>query len=361
MSPSAGLEQFIDTPVKRYSSGMYVRLAFSVAAFLEPEILIIDEVLSVGDAQFQLQCMQRMEEIVEDGRTLLVRLPRSRPCRQICRRAIFLQHGKIIFDGATRNAVAAYEESTRQTTENQHQQTLSENEALSEAPAPAEAPSEAPTRAETPGDEACEPPTEESTRVEVPSEDTSAEPPSEEPTPLKDWPDLSTAPGNDVVKLEAVRVVDANGLPVENLLTTQTAIIEIEFVVLEGGKYLQPGLIFTDALGNTLFWTIDTDPILRRSAMESGRYKSSMVIPADFLAPGTIFIDVGLGQIAGGVESHVYERKVVSFNVIDDFSEDSVRCGYQGPLPGLIRPRMQWITAERQIADKLLIPADPVA
>ena len=59
----AGLEQFIDTPVKRYSSGMYVRLAFSVAAFLEPEILIIDEVLSVGDQQFQDRCMQRMEEI----------------------------------------------------------------------------------------------------------------------------------------------------------------------------------------------------------------------------------------------------------------------------------------------------------
>ena len=57
----SGLEQFIDTPVKRYSSGMYVRLAFSVAAFLEPEILIIDEVLSVGDEQFQKQCMQRME------------------------------------------------------------------------------------------------------------------------------------------------------------------------------------------------------------------------------------------------------------------------------------------------------------
>ena len=95
----AGLEQFIDTPVKRYSSGMYVRLAFSVAAFLEPEILIIDEVLSVGDQQFQSQCMQRMEEIIKDGRTLIFVSHGAGLVQQVCRRAVLLQRGKIIFDG----------------------------------------------------------------------------------------------------------------------------------------------------------------------------------------------------------------------------------------------------------------------
>ena len=73
----SGVEKFIDTPVKRYSSGMYVRLAFAVAAHLEPEILFVDEVLSVGDAEFQRRCLGRMEELANTGRTVRVRLPRA--------------------------------------------------------------------------------------------------------------------------------------------------------------------------------------------------------------------------------------------------------------------------------------------
>ena len=109
----AGLEQFIDTPVKRYSSGMYVRLAFSVAAFLEPEILIVDEVLSVGDQQFQSQCTQRMEQIIKDGRTLIFVSHGAAQVQQVCRRAIFLQHGRMIFDGAVDDALAAYADSIK--------------------------------------------------------------------------------------------------------------------------------------------------------------------------------------------------------------------------------------------------------
>lgn len=67
----AEIEQFLDTPVKRYSSGMYVRLAFSIAAHLEPEILIVDEVLAVGDVEFQKKCLGRMEQVGEEGRTIL--------------------------------------------------------------------------------------------------------------------------------------------------------------------------------------------------------------------------------------------------------------------------------------------------
>ena len=123
----AGLEQFIDTPVKRYSSGMYVRLAFSVAAFLEPEVLIIDEVLSVGDAQFQIQCMQRMEQIIKDGRTLIFVSHGAGVVQQVCRRAIFLQKGKIMFDGAADDALAAYEKSSQQDSNVEEQATASQS------------------------------------------------------------------------------------------------------------------------------------------------------------------------------------------------------------------------------------------
>ena len=122
----SGLEQFIDTPVKRYSSGMYVRLAFSVAAFLEPEILIIDEVLSVGDQQFQNRCMQRIEEIVGDGRTLLFVSHGAGLVQRVCRRAVLLRRGEIIFDGDANDAFDAYEESAKQETLDKYQQTSSD-------------------------------------------------------------------------------------------------------------------------------------------------------------------------------------------------------------------------------------------
>ena len=156
--------------------------------------------------------------------------------------------------------------------------------------------------------------------------------------------------------MKAIRVVDFQGCPVESLLTTQPASVEIEFVVLQGAKYLQPVLMFTDALGNTLFWSTDTNPVLRRTPMEKGRYKSSMLIPADFLAPGKISINVRLIQLVDGPTRHALVDNLLSFDVIDDFSEDSVRCGHKGPLPGFIRPRMKWITNRQSIECE---PVDP--
>ena len=111
-----------------------------------------------------------------------------------------------------------------------------------------------------------------SSEREPPSEEpASEEPPSEQPTSFKEWPDVSTAPGDDVVKLKVVQVGDFQGCPVESLSTTQPASVEIEFVVLQGARYLQPVLMFTDALGNTLFWSTDTNPGPRRTPMDKGR------------------------------------------------------------------------------------------
>ena len=146
----------------------------------------------------------------------------------------------------------------------------------------------------------------------------------------------------------AVRVVDSQGCPVEELLTTQSASVEIEFVVLRGGKYLQPNLSFTDALGNALFWSTDTNPALRCKPMDERQYKSSMLIPADFLAPGTISVHIGIIQIADEFVVHALATNVLSFCVIDDFSEGSIRCGYQGLIPGFVRPRMKWTTEKQE-------------
>ena len=104
----AQIEKFIDTPVKRYSSGMYVRLAFAVAAHLQPEILIIDEVLAVGDADFQKKCIGKMKDVSQSGRTVLFVSHQLGMVRNLCSRCIHLSKGKIAYDGKTEASISHY-------------------------------------------------------------------------------------------------------------------------------------------------------------------------------------------------------------------------------------------------------------
>ena len=103
---------------------------------------------------------------------------------------------------------------------------------------------------------------------------------------------MDGAPGDDIVKFRAVRILGSEGSLAESLLTTQSANIEIEFVVLRGGKYLQPTVLLKDSAGNAVFWSSEPNPELRRTPMDEGKYKSSMLIPAAFLAPGTILVSM---------------------------------------------------------------------
>lgn len=104
----AEIERFIDTPVKRYSSGMYVRLAFAVAAHMESEILLVDEVLAVGDAQFQLKCLGKMGEVAKEGRTILFISHNMAAVRRLCSRGIVLDDGQIRFSGEIGNSISLY-------------------------------------------------------------------------------------------------------------------------------------------------------------------------------------------------------------------------------------------------------------
>lgn len=105
----SGIEQFLDTPVKRYSSGMYVRLAFSVAAHLEPDILLVDEVLAVGDAEFQKKCLGKMDEVTHTlGRTILFVSHNMDAVNRLCKRTIWLDHGKIAMEGETGAVIEKY-------------------------------------------------------------------------------------------------------------------------------------------------------------------------------------------------------------------------------------------------------------
>lgn len=102
------VEKFIDTPVKHYSSGMKVRLAFAVAAHLEPEILIVDEVLAVGDVAFQKKCLGKIGSVAKDGRTILLVSHNMLAIQSMCTRGVMLQHGRMFFDGDTNQAASQY-------------------------------------------------------------------------------------------------------------------------------------------------------------------------------------------------------------------------------------------------------------
>ncbi|HUH14398.1 MAG TPA: polysaccharide ABC transporter ATP-binding protein [Gaiellaceae bacterium] len=104
----SGIARFLDTPVKRFSSGMQVRLAFSVAAHLEPEILLVDEVLAVGDAEFQRKCLGKMHDVTRQGRTVIFVSHNLAAVRSLCSRALLLDKGRLLFDGDTDGAIERY-------------------------------------------------------------------------------------------------------------------------------------------------------------------------------------------------------------------------------------------------------------
>ena len=104
----AAIEQFLDTPVKRYSSGMYVRLAFAVAAHLEPEILIVDEVLAVGDSEFQKKCLGKIREVATGGRTILFVSHNLQALSVLCNRGMFFRAGTLEYTGRVKEAIDLY-------------------------------------------------------------------------------------------------------------------------------------------------------------------------------------------------------------------------------------------------------------
>src|SRR6218665_1339599 len=107
----AGVEKFLDTPLKHYSSGMQLRLAFAVAAFLENEILIVDEVLAVGDAEFQRKCMNKMSDVSKSGRTILFVSHNMSAVKQLCQRGIVMNQGQLVYDAPIQNAIEYYNSS----------------------------------------------------------------------------------------------------------------------------------------------------------------------------------------------------------------------------------------------------------
>lgn len=273
----SGVEKFIDTPVKRYSSGMKVRLAFAVAAHLEPEILLIDEVLAVGDSQFQKKCINKMEDVGQQGRTVLFVSHNMTAVNRLCPRTILLDNGKIFLDGLTNEVVSAY---------------LTSGSGI---------------------------------------------------TAVQEWTNIKKAPGNEIVRLRAVRIISEEGSIVETIDIRKSVGIEMEYEVLQPDHVMLPYYKFYNDEGIRIFASVDTDSIWRGRRRPRGRFKSTAWIPGNLLSEGMVFISASM-KTTSQRYPYFNEPDSVAFQVTDNLDGGSARGDYGGKLAGAVRPLLNWKT-----------------
>lgn len=273
----SGIGKFLDTPVKRYSSGMRVRLAFSVAAHLEPDILVIDEVLAVGDADFQKKCLNKMEDVGQEGRTVLFVSHNMPAVTRLCGRVILLEGGKVLEDGPSQRVVSRY---------------------LTTGTG---------TRA------------------------------------AREWDDTMKAPGKEVARLRAVMARTEDKEISDTFDIRQAIRLEMEFEVIRPGHLLLPHFALRTERGEVAFITVDVDPAWRGCPRPVGNYVSSVLIPGNFLAEGTMFVSCNCITLNPDVVQF-HELNVISFQIIDTLEGDSARGDYSREMPGVVRPLLQWTT-----------------
>ncbi len=272
------IEKFVETPVKWFSSGMYVRLAFSVAAHLEPEILMMDEVLAVGDAAFQQKCLDKMRDIRRQGRTIFFVSHDMTAITRLSKRVVLLEGGRVVSDGPAQQVVKDY---------------LSSNWMAGAERA---------------------------------------------------WDDESQAPGNEIARLCRVRVRGEEGatLPVADI--RRPVGIEVAYDVLEEGRALSPVVELYNEEGTEIFSTHDTGAEWRRRPRARGRYTSTVWIPGNLLAEGSLIAHVSLMSHHPATALHAHAPNAVAFQVVDSQTGDSARGDYVGPMPGVVRPLLRWTT-----------------
>jgi lipopolysaccharide transport system ATP-binding protein len=271
----SGVSQFLDTPVKRYSSGMYVRLAFSVAAHFEPEILLVDEVLAVGDAEFQRRCLGRMEDFGANGRTVLFVSHNLQAVSQLCDRAILIEEGRIARDGPSGDVVAHYLQTTAGTGSS------------------------------------------------------------------RTWDDLQSAPGDDLVRLRSVRIVDRNGKTADYVDVREPVGVEIAFRVLREGEPVVPKLKLV-ADGRIAFNAMDIDERWHEPS-PPGDYVATAWVPGNYLNEGLMSVDAAVCSIRSPkLHHHVSVYEAVSFHVQDPGEGDSARGTFTGQWRGVVRPLLDW-------------------
>lgn len=273
----SGVEKFIDTPVKRYSSGMRVRLAFAVAAHLEPEIVLIDEVLAVGDIQFQKKCLNKMQDIGQKGRTVLFVSHNMQAVTRLCPRTILLNNGRVLADGPSHEIISVYMNS------------------------------EKPTKA------------------------------------VREWFSPAEAPGDEVVRLCAIRIRAEEGGITDVMDIRKPVYIEMEYEVLKPNYIFLVHYHLFNSDGIQLFESIENDPSWIECPRPVGHYVSTSCIPGNFLSEGILFVSPSIRTLNPEIR-RLRVNDAVAFQVIDSLDGNSARVNYIGDLGGVVRPLLKWET-----------------
>ncbi len=268
----AEVKKFLDTPVKRYSSGMYVRLAFAVAAHLDPEILVVDEVLAVGDADFQKKCLGKMRDVGADGRTVLLVSHNMGSIASLCTRAILLESGRVVADGSSSDTILQHLSGSKSLTDFQSGRHV----------------------------------------------------------------------GNHQGRLLRVWAENTQGVQCTSFRIDQRIRIVMEYrLLLPAPIAPYPNFHVLDERGQYVFCTSDR----LDSAKIPGDYTASCTIPANLLNNGAYFIGAALTASHNGIEVCFYERDALTINLTEPQSQDiceAPRFGYAGPIPGVVRPKLDW-------------------
>jgi lipopolysaccharide transport system ATP-binding protein len=277
----AEIRKFIDTPVKYYSSGMYVRLGFSVAAHMEPDILIVDEVLAVGDGLFQKKCMNKMQDVGQLGQTVLFVSHDMAAITRLCNRAILLEQGRVLRDGPSHEVVAEYLYSGQMNA-------------------------------------------------------------------VSEWPDPARAPGDEIVRMRAVRIRTEDGQTTNTVDIRQAVRVEIEYDVLEPGHILVPSFGFSNEEGICAFLVNDRDPAWRRKTRPPGRFVSTAWIPGNFLSEGTLIVGAGI-VTESPWHLHCDVPGALAFHVVENSEVGAARGDSAEKWIGVVRPFLKWTTQHSRL------------
>ncbi len=282
----ADIGNFIDAPVRKYSSGMTIRLGFAVASHLDPEILLLDEVLAVGDAAFQKKCFDKIAEFKKSGRTIIFVSHDLNQVANICERAVWIENGQIKKSGSSREVADCYLESVSNV--------LRSNAA-------------------------------------------------ERTVMAREWPDTATALQNQSALIKKVSAKTKEGKPAGKLTTSDSFNIEVEFETKEENVFCGMTVIFYDAGGNCVLGTIGNhEPNWYGKPMPKGRYISVCRIPANFFNDG--WFDVSLNLFGRHFNDSCLTNKILRLQILDG---PAVRNDYYGRYDGAIRPLFDWSTCRK--------------
>ncbi len=272
----AEVEQFIDTAVKHYSSGMYLRLAFAVAAHLEPEILIVDEVLAVGDSAFQRKCLGKMGEVASSGRTVLFVSHNLQAVSNLCGRALLLSAGRVAADGPCADVVAAYLED--------------------DSPAMGR---------------------------------------------REEWADPETAPGNDRIRIRAVRVAAGGEDAVSGIAMDKPFRVEIDYWNLIPDTRLIVVVGLYDFEGQAVLESHSfNEPGWSSRSYPKGLFRSICRIPGNLLNAGNYRVRV---MFSDDRPSKLFDfRGASSFQIVDVLQR---KVPWFGRYLGAVHPVLEWTSA----------------